>query len=37
VIFIPGFYTEVGQIAIQARDLGLTVPLVGGDGWDSPT
>jgi len=35
VVFIPGFYTEVGQIAIQARDLGLTVPLVGGDGWDS--
>ena len=36
VLFIPGFYTEVGQIAIQARDLGLNVPLVGGDGWDSP-
>ena len=36
VLFIPGFYTEVGQIAIQARDLGLTIPLVGGDGWDSP-
>lgn len=36
VVFIPGFYTEVGQIAIQARDLGLDVPLVGGDGWDSP-
>ena len=36
VLFIPGFYTEVGQIAIQARDLGLTLPLVGGDGWDSP-
>ncbi|HVG22682.1 MAG TPA: ABC transporter substrate-binding protein [Thermoanaerobaculia bacterium] len=35
-LFIPGFYTEVGQIAIQARDLGLDVPLVGGDGWDSP-
>ena len=35
-LFIPGFYTEVGQIAIQARDLGLTVPLLGGDGWDSP-
>jgi branched-chain amino acid transport system substrate-binding protein len=35
-LFIPGFYTEVGQIAIQARDLGLSVPLVGGDGWDSP-
>jgi branched-chain amino acid transport system substrate-binding protein len=36
VVFIPGFYTEVGQIAIQARDLGLDAPLVGGDGWDSP-
>ncbi len=35
-VFIPGFYTEVGQIAIQARDLGIDVPLVGGDGWDSP-
>ncbi len=37
MIFIPGFYTEVGQIAIQARDLGIELPLVGGDGWDSPT
>lgn len=36
MVFIPGFYTEVGQIAVQARDLGLNVPLVGGDGWDSP-
>lgn len=37
VLFIPGFYTEVGQIAIQARDLGINVPMIGGDGWDSPT
>ena len=37
VLFIPGFYTEVGQIAIQARDLGMNMPMVGGDGWDSPT
>jgi len=37
VLFVPGFYTDAGQIAIQARDLGITVPLVGGDGWDSPT
>jgi len=36
VVFIPGFYTDVGQIAIQARDLGITQPMVGGDGWDSP-
>jgi branched-chain amino acid transport system substrate-binding protein len=25
----------VGNIALQARKLGLTVPLLGGDGWDS--
>jgi branched-chain amino acid transport system substrate-binding protein len=37
MLFIPGFYTEVGQIAIQTRDLGINIPLVGGDGWDSPT
>jgi branched-chain amino acid transport system substrate-binding protein len=36
-LFIPGFYTDAGQIAIQARDLGLDIPMVGGDGWDSPT
>lgn len=34
-IFIPGYYTEVGLIAKQARDLGVKVPLLGGDGWDS--
>lgn len=35
-ILIPGYYTEVGTIARQARDAGLKVPLLGGDGWDSP-
>lgn len=35
-IYVPGYYTEVGTIARQARELGLTVPLMGGDGWDSP-
>ncbi|HLG94324.1 MAG TPA: ABC transporter substrate-binding protein [candidate division Zixibacteria bacterium] len=35
-IFIPGYYTEVGLIARQARELGLNIPLLGGDGWDSP-
>jgi len=35
-IFVPGYYTEVGLIARQARELGLKVPLLGGDGWDSP-
>jgi branched-chain amino acid transport system substrate-binding protein len=37
VIFVPGYYGDVGLIAKQARDKGLNVPLVGGDGWDSPT
>jgi branched-chain amino acid transport system substrate-binding protein len=36
IIYVPGYYTEVGTIARQARDLGITVPLTGGDGWDSP-
>ncbi|MFM7322818.1 MAG: ABC transporter substrate-binding protein [Armatimonadota bacterium] len=35
-IFIPGYYGEVGTIARQARELGIAVPLLGGDGWDSP-
>ena len=35
-IFIPGYYTEVALVCRQARDLGLTVPLFGGDGWESP-
>lgn len=34
-IFIPGYYTEVGLIARKARELGITVPLLGGDGWES--
>ncbi|KAA3596598.1 MAG: ethanolamine utilization protein EutJ [Calditrichaeota bacterium] len=34
-ICIPGYYTEVGLIARQARELGIDVPLFGGDGWSS--
>lgn len=34
-IYVPGYYTEVGLIARQAKQLGITVPLMGGDGWDS--
>ena len=34
-IFLPGYYTDAGNISIQARKLGITVPLLGGDGWDS--
>jgi len=34
-IYVPGYYTEVVNIARQARQLGIDVPLIGGDGWDS--
>ena len=34
-IFLPGYYTDAGNISRQARKLGITVPLLGGDGWDS--
>jgi branched-chain amino acid transport system substrate-binding protein len=34
-IYVPGYYTEVGLIARQARELGIKVPLLGGDGWES--
>jgi branched-chain amino acid transport system substrate-binding protein len=36
VIYVPGYYGDVGLIAKQARQLGLTQPLLGGDGWDAP-
>ncbi|MEK3902753.1 ABC transporter substrate-binding protein [Paenibacillus sp. FSL R7-0179] len=36
VIYLPGYYEEVGKIVKQAREMGITVPFLGGDGWDSP-
>jgi branched-chain amino acid transport system substrate-binding protein len=33
-IFVPSYYTEAALIARQARDLGITVPIFGGDGWE---
>lgn len=35
-LFLPGYYNEAGLIARQARQLGIKVPLFGGDGWESP-
>ncbi len=35
-IFVPGYYTEAALVAKQARELGITVPLFGGDGWEAP-
>jgi len=36
VLFVPGYYTDAGLIARQARSLGLRSVLLGADGWDSP-
>ena len=36
VIFLPGYYEEAGLIIKQARDLGIDVPILGADGFDSP-
>ena len=34
-VFVPGYYTECALISVQAKELGLNVPLFGGDGWES--
>ncbi len=34
-VFVPGYYTEAALICVQAKQLGLNVPLFGGDGWES--
>lgn len=35
-IWLPGYYQEVGLIIKQARALGIDVPVLGADGFDSP-
>ena len=35
MIYVPGYYGEVGVIAKQAKQLDIKAPLLGGDGWDS--
>ena len=34
VLFVPAYYEEVGKIVKQARELGITSPILGTDGWD---
>jgi branched-chain amino acid transport system substrate-binding protein len=36
VVYVPGYYGEVGVIANQTKQLGIKAPLLGGDGWDAP-
>ncbi|WP_425060085.1 Leucine-, isoleucine-, valine-, threonine-, and alanine-binding protein [Sporomusa carbonis] len=36
VVFLPAYYEEVGKIVKQAREMGITAPFLGTDGWDDP-
>jgi branched-chain amino acid transport system substrate-binding protein len=36
LVFLPGYYTEAALILLQARQLGINCPFLGGEGWDSP-
>lgn len=36
-LYVPGYYTDVANIAKQVRAIGITVPMLGGDGWESVT
>ena len=33
VLFATGYYSEAAIITRQARELGMTMPILGGDGW----
>lgn len=35
-IFAPGNFTESALIMKQARELGITLPFLGGDTWETP-
>jgi branched-chain amino acid transport system substrate-binding protein len=32
-MFVTGYYSEAAIITRQARELGMTMPILGGDGW----
>lgn len=34
-LFMSGYFTETGPLARQAKEAGLNVKMLGGDGWDS--
>jgi branched-chain amino acid transport system substrate-binding protein len=36
VIFAPGNYGESALLIKQARDLGMNMPILGGDTWEAP-
>ena len=35
MIYLPDYYNTVNLVTKQAKDKGINVPFMGGDGWDS--
>jgi branched-chain amino acid transport system substrate-binding protein len=35
VVYLPDYYQVVNLVTKQAKEKGITVPFMGGDGWDS--
>ncbi len=36
VVYLPDYYNIVNLVTKQAKEKGINVPFIGGDGWDSP-
>jgi branched-chain amino acid transport system substrate-binding protein len=36
IVYLPDYYNIVNLVTKQAKEKGITVPFMGGDGWDSP-
>lgn len=36
LVYLPDYYNVVNLVTKQAKAKGITVPFMGGDGWDSP-
>lgn len=35
LVYLPDYYNIVNLVTAQAKEQGITVPFMGGDGWDS--
>jgi len=36
VVWVPGYFNQVGPLIRQAREAGFQAPFLGADGWDDP-
>ena len=35
MLFLPDYYNIVNLVGAQAKGMGITIPIMGGDGWDA--